>query len=240
MYRCHPQIARGLELLRSGELGKVQRCDVHFGFAAPFDASSRLFARQLGGGGILDIGGYPVSLAMSVAGAAADVDGMSVPTGLEASGQLAATGVDAHAEASLTFESGFRARVVASITEELGRGAVVTCSEGRLVFQDPFLPDGQRKGREARLVIESQRAGTREECVTADYDCYALEALLMADSLASRSNSSRAGSRRARPGCQPLPPLPSHAESLAIARVLDGWRDQLSSLTPPAADGTSA
>ena len=43
-----------------------------FGFAMPrFMPEHRLFANDLAGGGILDVGGYPVSMARLIAGAAA-------------------------------------------------------------------------------------------------------------------------------------------------------------------------
>ena len=38
MYRCHPQIARMLELIASGEIGTLRHLKVNFGFAAPFKA----------------------------------------------------------------------------------------------------------------------------------------------------------------------------------------------------------
>jgi len=58
MYLCHPQIARGLEILNSGEIGELCHIASRFGFAAEFDPKSRLFDKALGGGGILDVGGY--------------------------------------------------------------------------------------------------------------------------------------------------------------------------------------
>ena len=62
MYRCHPQIARLMEILKSGEIGTPRHIRAQFGFNAGFNPASRLYDRALGGGGIMDVGGYPVSL----------------------------------------------------------------------------------------------------------------------------------------------------------------------------------
>ena len=70
MYRCHPQIARMLELVGAGAIGDVRTIIARFGFCATYDLEGRLFNRTLGGGGILDVGGYCTSMARLVAGAA--------------------------------------------------------------------------------------------------------------------------------------------------------------------------
>ena len=72
MYRCHPQIARLRELISSGAIGELQSIESHFGFRADVDPEHRLRNQKLGGGPILDIGGYPMSIAMLVAGATDD------------------------------------------------------------------------------------------------------------------------------------------------------------------------
>ena len=41
-----------------------------FAFASSYRPESRIFADDLAGGGILDVGGYPVSMARLIAGAA--------------------------------------------------------------------------------------------------------------------------------------------------------------------------
>jgi len=68
MYRCHPQTARATEFIRSGALGSIRHVRASFGFAATFSAESRLFSHELGAGGILDIGCYPVSFARLLTG----------------------------------------------------------------------------------------------------------------------------------------------------------------------------
>ena len=68
MYRCHPQTARVQEIIRSGEIGDVHFIAASFSFNAGFDENSRLFNNALGGGGILDVGGYTASMARVLAG----------------------------------------------------------------------------------------------------------------------------------------------------------------------------
>src|SRR5690606_25677785 len=61
MYRLHPQTAKIGELIRSGAIGTVGMIQSSFGFSmGSFQPQHRLFASALAGGGILDVGGYPV------------------------------------------------------------------------------------------------------------------------------------------------------------------------------------
>ena len=70
MYRCHPQVARVLDLIRDGAVGEVVEVRSAFGWQSRFDAASRIHDPAQGGGAILDVGTYPVSLARLLAGAA--------------------------------------------------------------------------------------------------------------------------------------------------------------------------
>ena len=69
MYRLHPQTLKLVELIKSGVIGEVRMIKSSFGFAMPgFMPEHRLYANDLAGGGILDVGGYPVSMARLIAG----------------------------------------------------------------------------------------------------------------------------------------------------------------------------
>src|SRR5689334_1406007 len=72
MYRCHPQTAKLLELIRDKIIGDVRVIQGAFSFhwPRPFHTNSRLTSNALAGGGILDVGGYPVSMSRLIAGAA--------------------------------------------------------------------------------------------------------------------------------------------------------------------------
>ena len=63
MYRLHPQMEKLRELIQSGAIGDVRMIHASFGFAMPrFMPEHRLYANDLAGGGILDVGCYPVSI----------------------------------------------------------------------------------------------------------------------------------------------------------------------------------
>src|ERR1700722_9820609 len=61
MYRCHPQTAKLVELLRKKVIGDVRLIQTTFSFRSGYDLKSRLLNNALGGGGILDVGCYCTS-----------------------------------------------------------------------------------------------------------------------------------------------------------------------------------
>lgn len=71
MYRVHPQTEKLVELVKSGVIGTVRIIRSSFGFnMGSYKPEHRLFANDTAGGGILDVGGYPVSMARLISGAA--------------------------------------------------------------------------------------------------------------------------------------------------------------------------
>jgi predicted dehydrogenase len=83
--RFLPHIVKLRELLAAGAIGEVRMLQADFGFRTEFNPQSRLFDPALGGGALLDVGVYPVSLAAMVFGAPAQVTSLA---------HLGATGVD--------------------------------------------------------------------------------------------------------------------------------------------------
>ena len=59
MVRTHPQWQRALEIVESGELGKLQSIQAFFGYSNQDPQNIRNKA-ELGGGGLMDIGCYPI------------------------------------------------------------------------------------------------------------------------------------------------------------------------------------
>ena len=66
--RFIPTTLKILELIEEDEIGRVLSVKADFGFKASFDPTGRIFNRELGGGSLLDIGIYPVFLALLILG----------------------------------------------------------------------------------------------------------------------------------------------------------------------------
>lgn len=66
MYRCHPQTQLAHRLVQEGAIGRVFHVQADFGFAAGRDWQNFRTVNALGGGGLMDVGCYGVSLALGV------------------------------------------------------------------------------------------------------------------------------------------------------------------------------
>ena len=138
MYRCHPQAAKIVGIVQSGRLGKLRMIEATFGFdAGAFNPESRLFAQETGGGAILDVGCYCMSMARLIAGAAVGKP-FAEPERIKGVGELAENGVDVFAQALLKFPGDLQARLATAITFPMGSSVVVTGTEGTLRVPEPW------------------------------------------------------------------------------------------------------
>lgn len=119
--RFLPAIAKTRELISTGLIGDVRRVTADFGFAARFDPGDRLFDPRLGGGALLDVGVYPVSLAHMILGAPETILGLA---------RIGGTGVDEEAAVLLGYEGGSHAVLSISITLETARDARIDGTKG--------------------------------------------------------------------------------------------------------------
>lgn len=120
--RFLPAVERVRAWLEEGAIGEPRLLQADFGFRPARDPASRLFDPRLGGGALLDIGVYPLSLASMVLGPVREV---------RALGHLGETGVDeqgavvtGHGEARhalLGFTFLARGPTVATVTGTAGR-----------------------------------------------------------------------------------------------------------------------
>ena len=96
-YRFHPLMARVLEILASGEIGKVQH--IHTAMCIPLPMRSDIrFRFDLAGGATMDVGCYALHMLRTVAGAEPDV--------IAARAKLRTPEVDRAMEAELSFAAG--------------------------------------------------------------------------------------------------------------------------------------
>ena len=66
--RFLPVIKEVFRLIKQGEIGEIIFIKADFGYSFPYDTESRIFNMKLGGGSLLDIGVYPLFLALSLLG----------------------------------------------------------------------------------------------------------------------------------------------------------------------------
>ncbi len=216
MYRCHPQIDRVLAIIAAGEIGTPLHIETRFGFEAPYREASRLYDPALGGGGILDVGGYPVSLARLIAGAAVGQP-FANPVLVKGAGTLAPTGVDAVAHGLLTFASGFTAEIGVAVARVMDNRATITGTKGRIVIDDPWVPGRNAGPSDAWLHITSGDK-TRTEAIRDPRMLFAFEAEAVSRAIAA--------------GAPEAPhPAPSHADSIGNNETLDRWRAEVGSVT---------
>ncbi|HEY8356130.1 MAG TPA: aldo/keto reductase, partial [Ramlibacter sp.] len=210
MYRLHPQTAKLGELIRSGAIGEVRMIQSSFGFSmGKFQPQHRLFASSLAGGGILDVGGYPVSMSRFIAGQAMGKP-FADPIKVAGTAKLNAEGTDDWAAAVLTFENGIVAQVSCAVMANLDNVLRIQGAEGRIEVPDFWFAGGDRNRGLGHIDIIAN-GQTETISVGEERHVYSFEADAAAEAIFAKRNELAA------PGM-------SWADSLGNARVLDAWR----------------
>jgi predicted dehydrogenase len=127
--RCFPVVREIIRRIQAGELGEIRYLQADFGFRPEFNPASRLFAPELGGGALLDVGVYPVALAFLVLGA---------PKQIVSHATLGATGVDELCSMLLLYENGAQAVLSASLQVEMPKQANICGSQARIHLPAPW------------------------------------------------------------------------------------------------------
>ena len=208
MYRCHPQTARLVELIRDGAIGEVRMIQASFGFQGPTDPESRLMKNELGGGGILDVGCYPVSLSRLIAGAAQG-KAFADPTDVQAVGKIGQTHVDEYAAAVLKFPGDIVAQVATAVQCGLENTLRISGSKGSIFVPNPWTADRKSGGR---FVIHLHRAGKAEEVIVeSDRTAFSIESDTAAEAILGGEQEASS-------------PAMTWDDTLGNARTLDRWR----------------
>lgn len=127
--RFLPALAQVRSLLAAGAIGEPRTVIADFGFRAPFDPANRLFNPALGGGALLDVGVYPISLASMVFGPPERISSMA---------DIGQTGVDEQAAIVLGHAHGRMALLFAATRTESQREAFVLGSAGQIKIHAPW------------------------------------------------------------------------------------------------------
>jgi predicted dehydrogenase/aryl-alcohol dehydrogenase-like predicted oxidoreductase len=211
MYRLHPQTTKLGELLASGIIGEVRMIQSSFGFQMPqFMPEHRLFANDLAGGGILDVGGYPVSMSRFIAGVVAGKPFLD-PIKVAGTAHLGQAGTDEWSAAVLMFENGILAQVSCAVFVQLDNVLRIHGATGRLEVPDFWFAGGTRDQGLGKIDVIRSKGKPETISVNEGAHVYSFEA--------------EAASEAIRAGRQEFsPPGMTWADSLGNARVLDQWR----------------
>lgn len=210
MYRLHPQTRRLVELVAAGAIGDVRLIKSSFGFAMPVvQPEHRLYSSDLAGGGIMDVGGYPVSMARLIAGAVSGKPFLD-PHSVVGSAHLGPTGVDEWAAAILRFDNGILAEVSCSVSVAQDNVLRIFGSKGRIEVDDFWFAGGKEGGTGNIKIIRPDKS-EETVAITEKGWLYAFEVDAVGEAIQ--------GGRQefAWPGM-------SWADSLGNIRVMDKWR----------------
>jgi predicted dehydrogenase len=171
--RFTPAMAKVRELVSADAIGEVRMLTADFGFRFGFEPKHRLLNPELGGGGLLDVGIYPVSLSFMLFGE---------PTEIVSQAHLGETGVDEQAAIIFKYAGGQLAQLSCAVRTETPQEAVIMGTKGMIkiaptwwkperftlkasgqseqVFELPFTGNGYNY--EAQEVMNCLRAGLLE------------------------------------------------------------------------------
>ncbi len=125
--RFFPAMAFVKECVNSGAIGKLTMVRADLSVYREYDHTHRLFASELGGGALLDVGIYALSFASMILGNPCNVKSQAI---------FAPNGVDLQSCCLLSYDSGAQAVLSASLMTHSPRHATVCGTEGFLSIPD--------------------------------------------------------------------------------------------------------
>ena len=196
--RFIPAIVRVRALLQEGAIGEPRLFTADLGFANRYDPSSRFFDPALGGGALLDLGVYPISMSSMVFGR---------PQRASSLASFAPTGVDRQSGYVFTYPDGQLAVLHSSLDVESPSEAELVGTTGTIHLDKPM-------HHPQRIVLRHRiRTGKTEERFDLPFpgNGYQFEAQEVMRCL--------------REGLLEAPAMPLH-ESLEIMQTMDAIREQ--------------
>ncbi|KAG0169942.1 hypothetical protein DFQ28_001902 [Apophysomyces sp. BC1034] len=218
MYRCHPQTIKTAQLVREGAIGQVKLIRANFSFdGRPLGPTSRLWRNELGGGAILDIGGYPMSFSRLIAGVANQQD-FANPVHVKAVGHIQPdTQIDEWAVASLAFDNAISAQLFTGIFADSDSSVEVIGSKGSIKVRNLWRPDLTVLGPG---LIELNEHGKETEIIPVllgETNLYAIEADAVADAVLQGQKECK---------------FMTWNDSLGQIRAMDQWRKEIGLVYP--------
>jgi predicted dehydrogenase len=127
--RFMPALAEVKRIIASGEIGTVTQVHADFGFSATTDPSHRINSLELGGGALLDLGIYPLSIAQALLGKVETVQAQAI---------MGETGVDLSTAFSMKHEGGTLSICSCSMRARSSSELVVSGTKGSVRMHRMF------------------------------------------------------------------------------------------------------
>ena len=127
--RYLPIIVKLRELLAAGAIGEVRMITADFGYRSGFNPESRTFNPAMGGGALLDVGIYPISLAYMILGQPSRISSMA---------ELGQTGVDEQSAFIFGYEGGEMAVMTTAVRTNTPHEAYILGTNGRIKIHAPW------------------------------------------------------------------------------------------------------
>tara|TARA_B100000686_G_C16799146_1_gene984631 strand:- start:1950 stop:2939 length:990 start_codon:yes stop_codon:yes gene_type:complete len=160
-YRTHPQIEFVIKKIKENTIGQILKINSTFGFKVKkINKQNRLFNKQLGGGAILDVGCYPVSMSNLIANI--NNNDIQLPEISDVSGAFYETGVDESASATFKYQNGITSHIHVAINKNMENKTIIEGTEGKILIPNPWLPtkdsyiEINKNGKSYNLAIKSK------------------------------------------------------------------------------------
>jgi predicted dehydrogenase len=127
--RYLPSLKKTWEMVQMGTIGEVRLLRADFGFRTPVNPADRVFNPALGGGALLDVGIYPLSLAYWILGK---------PVRIQAQAHLGSSGVDEQTAILLGFGQGQLALLSTAIRTTTPHEATIISTAGWIRIHSPW------------------------------------------------------------------------------------------------------
>ena len=174
MYLHHPQILKTIDLIKGNIIGKLISMNSYYGInlltkknffgfqkKKKIDKKNRLFSKELGGGVILDLGCYPLSLSVVIAKLIGNFSYENIKI-LNKKNEIIETGVDVDSFLELDFGNSFVSNIKTSFKKNLGMQTKIKGEEGELIIENTWI------GNPSLIKINSKEKGLKEIII----DCY--------------------------------------------------------------------
>lgn len=133
-YRYHPAFVRMLDIIKSGQIGKVHKINACFVAPVPFEEGEVRHTLSIGGGSLMDMGCYPIHWCRMIAESEPEVVGANCFT--------QSANIDISTTAELSFNNGITASIECSMDANRKFEAWISVfgENGKIYFENPLGP----------------------------------------------------------------------------------------------------